>query len=535
MTGAATQTATRPPSTAAAGAVPGSRVAAVAARRLLLLVPALLVAGSATAAVALTGFDGLYGQGSFAYFTYSTGALRQSLLHLHPWPAFFWPPGYPLLVAVVSFVTGSVPLAGQIVSISAGAAAACFTGLLASELVVGDRAEGPRPGPTWLPVPVLAGLIVAVTGQLFQSSIVVMSDTLGLAAATAGAWAIVRYRRTGEARWLAISAGAFAWAISTRWIYGIVALPFAGWALVLLARRPRRTSLLHAAGAAVVGAVILGPTLAPAIAGLVTGGNAPFAGDLQVYSWSPLNALQRVFMTGDGRLVYNLPNGLYYLIAPATWWYFGPILAALIVPGLWGALRRRTVPGVGLMLAWVAVVYAFHAGAPWQNPRFTLAYLPPLSILAAVGFAQLRASGDRSIRRAATVWLVSGLALAAVGSAVLTDRFIERKQNDVATVRWTERLAPRHAQLLTFGLTATFQHYGQVPTLDLSEIGSSKIAQLLSDGRPTLVLLDVADIDRQWTGRPPWANYRALRDGPGLVRLGARGVYTLFSVAGGAP
>ena len=495
--------------------------------------PAVLVAVSALTALALTGFDGLYGQDSFAYFHYATGPLRENLLRLQPPPPFFWPPGYPLLVALLSVVVGVVPLTGQLVSIAAGAAVPGFTFLLAKEM--GRRDHRAATNLPWQSVPLIAGLVVAATGQLLQSSVVVMSDTLGLAAATAGAWAIVRYRRTGEARWLAISAGAFAWAMSTRWIYGLVALPFAGWALVLLARRRRRTGLLHAAGAAVVGAVILGPTLVPAIAGLVTGGNAPFAGDLQVYSWSPLNALQRVFMTGDGQLIYNLPNGLYYALAPGSWWYFGPILAALVVRGLWGVLRRGTVSSVGLLVAWVVMVYGFHAGAPWQNPRFALAYLPPLAILAAVGFAQLRASGDRSIRRAAPVWLVSGLALAAVGSAVLTDRFIERKQNDVATVRWTERLAPRHAQLLTFGLTATFQHYGQVPTLDLSEIGSSKIAQLLSDGRPTLVLLDVADIERQWTRRPPWANYRALRDGPGLIRLGARGSYTLFAVHEGVP
>jgi 4-amino-4-deoxy-L-arabinose transferase-like glycosyltransferase len=486
-------------------------------------------------AVALTGFDGLYGQDSFAYFGYATGALRESLLHLHPWPAFFWPPGYPLLVAVISLVTGRLPLAGQIVSVGGGAAAASFTGLLASELVLQERADGQRTGFARLSIPLLAGLIVAATGQLLQSSIVVMSDTVGLAAATAGAWAFARYRRTGAAPWLALCAGAFAGAIVTRWIYALVALVFAIPALALLRQQPRRAALRHAAGAAAIGALILGPTLVPAIAGLIAGGNAPFAGDLQVYSWSPLNALRRVFMTGDGQLIYSLPNGLYYAVAPGSWWYFGPLLAALIVAGLWAVLRRRVAPAAGLLVAWAGAVYLFHAGAPWQNPRFALAYLPPLAILAAVGFSQMRASGGRSIGRVASVWLISGLALAAVGSAVLTDRFIERKQNDVATVRWAERLAPPHAQLLTFGLTATSQQYGQVPTVDLSEISSLKIAQLLSDGRPTLVLLDVAGLERQWRGRPPWANYRWLRDGPGLHRLDARGVYTLFSVPEGVP
>src|SRR5207245_9408952 len=119
------------------------------------------------------------------------------------------------------------------------------------------------------------------------------------------------------------------------------------WAGVRLARRLGRTALLHAAGAALVGAVILGPTLGRAIAGLITGGNAPFAGDLQVYSWSPLNALHRVFMTGDGQLIYNLPNGIYYGLAPGSWWYFGPILAVLIVAGRWALLRRPVATKAG--------------------------------------------------------------------------------------------------------------------------------------------------------------------------------------------
>src|SRR6266568_4198686 len=265
--------------------------------RWLSLLPTALLAASALTALTLTGFDGLYGQDSFAYFHYATGPLRHTLL---PLPPFFWPPGYPLLVALLSIVVGIVPLAGQIASIAAGAAVPGFTVLLAREMAKDDRATATRP--SWQFLPLVAGLIVAVTGQLLQSSLVVMADTLGLALATAGAWAFVRYRRTGKARWLAISAAAFAGAIITRWIYGLVALPFALWSLVLLAGRPRRVALRHGAGAAAAAAVILGPVMVPAAAGLIAGGNLPFAGDLQVYSWSPVNAFRRVFVTGDGEL-----------------------------------------------------------------------------------------------------------------------------------------------------------------------------------------------------------------------------------------
>ena len=498
--------------------------------RWLPLGPVILLAGAGIAVLALTRFDGLYGQDSFAYFHYATGPLRQALTRGQLPPPFFWPPGYPVLVAAMSGIVGVAPIAGQIVSLAAGAAVPAFTILLARELGTDTRAGAPVADHRWLPVSLLAGLIVAVTGQLLQSSLVVMADTLGLAAATAGVWALARYRRTGAARWLLLCASAFAWAILTRWIYGLVAVPIAIWGLMLLRRRPRRIALLHGAGAAMVGIAVLAPTVVPAILGLIGGGNAPFAGDLQVYSWSPLNALQATFTTGDGQLAYSLPTGLYYAIAPANWWYFGPVLAALIAPAAWAVVRQKRIAGLGILVAWAAIVLAFHAGAPWQNPRFALAYLPPLAILAAVGYDQLRRASHAQVRRAAAAWLLAGLALAAAGSAVLTQEFIERKQNDLAIVRWADGLAPVNGQLLAFGLTATAQEYGRLETLDLSELSTERIGAFLGDGRPTLVLVDVNGLERQWMGRAPWARYHALLAAPGLTRLGTRGGYTLFAV-----
>jgi len=498
--------------------------------RWLPLGPVVLLAGCALAVLALMRFDGLYGQDSFAYFHYATGPLRQALAHGQLPPPFFWPPGYPVLVAAMSGIVGVAPIAGQIVSVAAGAAVPAFTVLLARELGTDERAGSPVARQPWLPVSLLAGLIVAVTGQLLQSSLVVMADTLGLAAATAGAWALARYRRTGAARWLLLSAVAFAWAILTRWIYGLVALPIAIWGLMLLRRRPRRIALLHGSGAAVVGIVVLAPTVVPAVLGLIGGGNAPFAGDLQVYSWSPLNALQATFTTGDGQLAYSLPTGIYYALAPAEWWYFSPLLAALIAPGVWAVVRQKQIRAPGILVAWAAIVLAFHAGAPWQNPRFALAYLPPLAILAAIGYDRLRRASHAQVGRAAAAWLLAGLALAAAGSALVTQEFIERKQNDVAIVRWADGLAPANGQLLAFGLTATSQEYGRLLTFDLSEVSTERIGALLGDGRPTLVLVDVNALERQWTGRAPWERYHALLVAPGLTSLGTRGGYTLFAV-----
>src|ERR1700720_3374239 len=82
-------------------------------QRVLLLLPGLLVLVLVAAVLVVRRFDGLYGQDAFAYYHYAVGPLRQSLLALRlvPLPEFYWPPGFPAVVAVASLALGASPLA----------------------------------------------------------------------------------------------------------------------------------------------------------------------------------------------------------------------------------------------------------------------------------------------------------------------------------------------------------------------------------------------------------------------------------------
>jgi hypothetical protein len=175
-------------------------------------------------------------------------------------------------------------------------------------------------------VSLVAGLVTALNGQLWQSSIVIMSDTTGLALATIGVWSLVRYRRRNRARWLVLASATLAWAVLTRWAYALVAIPCAIYAATALARGDRRRTIRHAVLASIVAGAILAPVLVPALTGLQSAGSgiAPFATDLQVYSWSPLNAVRREFITADGLLAYPWPNGLFYALAPGRPFFVTP-------------------------------------------------------------------------------------------------------------------------------------------------------------------------------------------------------------------
>jgi 4-amino-4-deoxy-L-arabinose transferase-like glycosyltransferase len=513
------------------------------ARVLLLGLPILLVG-----LTVLPRFDGLYGQDPYAYFDYATGPLRDALLQLRPPPPFTWPPGYPLLVALASFALDVTPRAGQVVSLLAGALTPIFTALLAYEVWSRGWEGGSEDHVsrfTFHAIPLLAGLLAALVGQLSQSSVVVMADTTGLAAATLGMWALARYGRDdaepSSLAWLLLAAAALAFAILARWAYALVAIPATAYALLLLARQGWRKMISHSLAAALVVVLVLSPMWLPALrTWTADGGEAlPFAVDLHVYSWNPLNALRREFVTADGLLSYTWPNGLWYALAPAHRFYFTPLLAPLLLPGLWAVLRRRAAGPLFLLVGWAAVIFLFHAGAPWQNFRFNLAHLPPLAILVAIGVVS--AAGwlagrihHVTARRVAllllTGYVLAGMLLMAQGGRALTRGFVDRKNANLALVRQVEAAVPPDADLVTFGLTLTFQHSSHLPTHEIFYLDEAGLAALARSGRPLYLLLDLQNVQRQWLGRPPEANYRWLQENATLRLRASLPPYTLFEV-----
>jgi hypothetical protein len=310
-----------------------------------------------------------------------------------------------------------------------------------------------------------------------------------------------------------------------------------GWQSVAIAAYvPERRRVLHAGVAFIVGVLVLAPVVAAPLLGLITHPSQPaaFAGNFQVYSWSPLNMVRRDFFTADGHLAYSLPNGLYYAIAPANPAFFGPLLAVWVLPGLW-AVRQWPLRISVLLVGWAAVVFAFHAGAPWQNFRFTLAYLPPLAILAAWGIrVALRWVGNAPRPRTVIfAWTVLGLFVGAGFGVRLVERFIDSKDQELALVRWVDSQTPDGAQLFSFGPTLAFRHYSSLTTFDLFDVTPLEIDDILAKPAPDYVLVDTSSIEGQWLNQAPWSNFHLLRDRPGLTEVGTAGGYTLFRV--GAP
>jgi hypothetical protein len=520
----------------------------------LALLPGALVGLGGLAIALARGFDGLYGQDAFAYIDYALGPLATALARLEAPPWFYWPPGYPILVALAAGVTGLGDRAGQGVSLVAGAAIPVLTALLARELLADALPASRR-----LPLALLAGAVAAVAPQLWQSSVVGMADTSAAAAAAAGAWAACRYWRLGGTRWLGLAAGGLGLALGIRWIYGLVAVPLVALALVAFHREARRRrpseSVRAAVVAALVGVAIVIPVAIPMLGAIAAGRPVPFAADFSAYQWDVANALRSTIQTLDGELTYDQAGSAYYASQPVRRYWFG-LLGLLAVPGMLAVIRRPAVPAVAVLLAWPALVVGFLAGGGYQNPRFFLAAMPPLAILVALGAGLVWGSRSSSRGHARTpsdvsprpstargahavgmalalaiaVLVPAGLASNAAYAASYTDAFVVRHAADLAAIRSLALRAPADARLITLGATPVLRHDGRADVVELYWLDEGSVAALVADGRPTYLLVDMASMRSQWAAAAPGRAVRALEREPGLEPIGSAGIWTLYRV-----
>lgn len=480
------------------------------------------------------GFNGLYGQDAYTYYGYAVGPLRAFLLSGRQLTPMTWPLGYPLLVALASLVLGASPAAGQLVSLCAGVAAVPLTYLLGRELLTQSSAEprlARRAG-------VVGAVLLGVSGWLVQPSVTIMADSVGLTAAMLSAWALLRWSRARDgAGWMALAGGALAWSIVTRWGQALLVPVWLLAALPAIHSQPSRVARAIPAAILAGGAVLAAQAwLILTVAPHPTFASLPFAGDISLVhgahaggGWSVAHLFERNFLNPDGSQHYALPNLLFYASAAFRPQDLSPLFA---LPALLGALLvvtryRRSVP---LLILWPAALLLFDAGLAEQNLRFVLQALPPVAILAGLGIA---AVWDRIAPRRrpllAVAVLVAFLAVAGIG---LRDvgKLVAAHNADLEVARWTAARVPPRATTLSFEITLTLDHATLLHPLDLYELSKPELARLIAQARPVYLLVQVHQMEGQWALRSPGRDYRYLRDGPGLVRIGGVRSYTLFRV-----
>jgi hypothetical protein len=284
----------------------------------------------------------------------------------------------------------------------------------------------------------------------------------------------------------------------------------------------------------------------------------PFWNHPWLTGWSPLNYIKTAFDTPDGHAVYDRPPAVFYGLEP--FWnlhFLTPLLIPLALAGfisLW-ARQRRSWPGWALVLWWLVPVLCY-SGMPYENERFTLTLLPPLAIISGLGLAALydkvrskkaEVRNDKEsvesidpdkiavlppvvtlnpkpkIQRSSSL-IPHPSSLILLTSAFLLlpflcwvgqrhmEGFFAFKNDELNTVQAAEMVLPSDAQVLTFGVSLTYDHYYPVrPVFDLSATGQSAIMDLLNQNRPLYLLTKPEVMESQFAATPIGASYRVAR------------------------
>jgi hypothetical protein len=470
-----------------------------------------------------TGFDGLYGQDAFAYYDYAAG-FKMALSQGQVPPPFFWPIGFPALAVLFSFIW---PLASavQIVNVLAGALIAVVIALTTRE-ILDERQDVMIPS-------LFAGLLAASAGQLLISSVVAMSDATALFWATLSAFGMLRFRRTLNPTWLALALFTLGWAVITRWVFGLL-IPV--WSLALLVQAANRkgsesSALRSHSFVFVIASVAFLSAISPQIAliaNYASHGVVTHIGDLQTVGWNLTNMWQSDIANADGHFHYALPVALYYALPLVHPDYVSLWFTPLMLIGVW-ALRRQRYSLV-LLLGWVTVMWGWLAGTAWENWRFPLAFFSPLAVLSGIGLHSLFRLANHLQTNVIGAWIGICL-LAALGWGLYdAGKFIEHQLEDRAIVSWVGAQVPPDATVMTFGMTATLQHFTPFHVFELAEESPASVVQIAREEKDVFVLLDVQNVEFQWTGLAPQVNYQAVRDHFSVQIIGTRDNYTLLYV-----
>lgn len=453
------------------------------------------------------GFDGFYGQDSYAYYE-SSGVFLSSVINFQVPHGFYWPIGFYLLTSIFSIITAGNPgVAGLLVSLNAGSLCPPLTFLLAYELFnyldAGRRKM----------LSFFSGIIVCFTPILVSSSIVVMSDAAGLLFIISSMLFLIKYGNEPRLKNMLLSFSFFSLALLTRYASALTGAVLAVYLIYISffeKSAPKRTVLKHAALSALAALVIFLPQLYYIIERGVP--YLQFEGDVGTWasSWNPLNFFRSDFTTIDGTMHYKLPNGLYFL-SPVFHPAYLSVFGISFLAGVYRLFRDKKFSILLFSLSWFLVYYLYLSGNPFQSLRYTLSFLPPLAVVSGFGIIcflrQGRGNSPAPLLKKgkSTVYVFLSLGILALAgySFYSISGFMERKEKELEVVSWVDSNIKEGSLLFTFEITAAVNYYSRIKPEEFFLYDEEKLrSKIESAPGDVYFILPIEKLRTQWKSLP---------------------------------
>lgn len=466
-------------------------------------------------------FDGLYGQDAYGYLDYSK-RFYESLALFHIPPSYYWPIGFPLLIAVFSiFTAGNVWLAGLLVSLNSGSLCAGFVYLLAYELLSEENEELRKKTSFY------AGWIAVFIPLLVKSSIVLMSDTLALMFASWSIWQIVKYTDSQKLKHLIFAAVTLSLAVMTRYGYALLVIPILIFIIYTSVKNKfnARSLIKDILISALLGLIIFLPQLYYIIQKGIP--NFHTEGGIGIWPamWSPLNFFRKDFTTFDGTMHYKMWNALYN-ISPVFHPFYLSVFGIAFIAGLYLLIRKKKYKLLILTSGWFLVYYIFFTGGPYQALRFLISFLPVMVILPAFGLAELNIK--ESYKK---IYIYLGLVVFIAFIFYHMRGFSEQKDKEFEVVSWVNANIPDSSTVFAFDVTLAVNHYSKIKADELFNNKQDELKNKIdSSAYDVYFILPVETIKTQWKGLPLEKKYDFITNNYPLQTAGTVNKFTILKL-----
>lgn len=310
------------------------------------------------------GFDGMVGQDSYAYTEYTRSLQNWLKTGVKPEP-FFWPPGYPLMAAVLSlgFFPASIILQ-FISSISLGISLVYLKWIL-EEWIKDSKAD-------------ITAFIYLITWGIFapyvfRNSLINTSDMLSFCLISGTFYHYLRYLDKSLFKDLLISTAFISYGILTRYVNLLVFIPIVVH-LIWHWGKNRHASIQTLVLLVPASVIVLILSLSDVHSGFI---NHPF-----LTNWKVTNYFNSSFTSPEGELNYFFPNILFVLF---PFFHPGFCLSGFLFIAVSLRHYQCQIKQVILAVSYI-LVSLFIAGNYSQIPRHLLAIYPMVLILCYSGF-----------------------------------------------------------------------------------------------------------------------------------------------------
>jgi hypothetical protein len=449
----------------------------------------LLAAGCFVLIYFILDFNGLYGQDGYEYLRFSnrlSGYIKNGI----PSGDYFWPVYYPLMGAVVSFLTQSNVLALQLISF--------FSFLLLififRKYMVFIDNENDLKRDTYL------FIFLFLSPYMWRASFLVMSDMMTVMLVLGSFYFLSSFKKEEKYKNLLLFSCCFFLSILTRYAAVVILiLPCLTFFFYCFKKIKYQALLIFL----LIGLSVLIPHIWIKHNSMQAILSNSFLSD-----WSVMNFFSSHFENKEGHNDYSFVNILYvaFVLGHPGFIAIGVLLLFFIKREDFENTEYR------LVLASVILYLLFLAGIPFQNNRFLLPVFPLILFLYYPAFIRMVESLLK-IRVPLFYWALLVLAVQLILCWRALMPFIGYNRLD-RTIINKVKIYDHYPQIYNLGMEGALTTYGIK-----AEIYNIWKVKLVSVKKNSLLLINSHDIEVHWKGMNPDYNLTYIRNNYTLRKL----------------